>query len=127
MFNPDAVGKQHKSEKTFTVSADHVSAFARAIGEADTHNSPVTYSISFSLDSAQAFLQEQGLDWSRVVHGDQKFKINRPFVAGDVVATWATIESFRAVAGNEIVTVRSDLYCGDELVQQQWTTLVARA
>ena len=127
MFNPDAVGKQHKSENPFLVTAEHISAFARAIGDTDSHNSPVTYSISFSLDSAQTFLQEQGLDWSRVVHGDQKFKINRPFVAGDVVATSSTIESFRAVAGNEIVTVRSDLFCGDELVQQQWTTLVARA
>lgn len=127
MFNPDAVGKQHKSEEPFHVTAEHISAFAKAIGSSDSQNSPVTYSISFSLESAQEFLLEQGLDWTRVVHGDQKFKINRPFVAGDVVETLATIESFRAVAGNEIVNVRSDLYCGNELVQQQWTTLVARA
>lgn len=126
MFNPDAVGKQHKSEKSFAVTSDHISKFANAIGESETSQSPLTYSISFSLESAQRFLQEQGLDWSRVVHGDQKFKLNRPFKAGDIVKTVATVESFRAVAGNEIVTVRSDLFCGDELVQQQWTTLVAR-
>ena len=127
MFNPDAVGKQHKSEQSFRVTAEHIAQFTLAIGESNSTVSPVTYSISFSLDGAQAFLQSLGLDWSRVVHGDQKFKINRPFKPGDEVHTVATIENFRAVAGNEIVTVRSDLFCGTELVQQQWTTLVARA
>lgn len=127
MLSPDAVGKQYKSEKPFSVTSEHMSAFAVAIGESEISQSPVTYSISFSLVGMQGFLQDLGLDWSRVVHGDQKFKINRPFVVGDQVSSIATIESFRTVAGSEIITVRSDLFAFDELVQQQWTTLVARA
>jgi hydroxyacyl-ACP dehydratase HTD2-like protein with hotdog domain len=72
-------------------------------------------------------LQDSGLDWTRVVHGDQKFEIKRPIVAGDVLHCSSTIESARNVAGNEIVTVRSDLNSATELVVSTWSTLVVRA
>jgi len=39
----------------------------------------------------------------------------------------ATIESYRVAAGNEIVSVRSDLHRSEELVISSWSTLVVRA
>jgi len=39
----------------------------------------------------------------------------------------ATIENYRVAAGNEIVTVRSDLHRGADLVISSWSTLVVRA
>jgi hypothetical protein len=39
----------------------------------------------------------------------------------------STIESARVVAGNEIVTVRSDLLNGGEVAVSSWSTLVFRA
>jgi hypothetical protein len=39
----------------------------------------------------------------------------------------ATIESYRVAAGNEIVSVRSDLHRGEDLVISSWSTLVVRA
>jgi hypothetical protein len=39
----------------------------------------------------------------------------------------ATIESYRVAAGNEIVTVRSDLHRDNKLVVSAWSTLVVRA
>ena len=74
---------------------------------------------------------EDHLPWKndgvRVVHGDQRFEIKRPIVAGDIFRCSSTIESARNVAGNEIVTVRSDLNSGSELVVSTWSTLVVRA
>ena len=62
-----------------------------------------------------------------MVHGEEKFLINRPIVAGDQITCSSTIESARVVAGNEIVSVRSDLRAGTELVASSWSTLVVRA
>ncbi|MCX6435877.1 MAG: hypothetical protein NTW39_00440 [Actinobacteria bacterium] len=39
----------------------------------------------------------------------------------------ATIESYRVAAGNEIVSVRSDLHRDGKLVISAWSTLVVRA
>ena len=52
---------------------------------------------------------ELGLDYSRVVHGEQRFAYSRPIVAGDALVATATIEAIRAVAGNDILTTRVDL------------------
>ena len=80
MFNPDAVGKSRKSSTTFKVTQESISNFAHAIGESEVINSPVTYSIMISLGPSQTLLEENGLDWTRVVHGDQKFQNNRPLL-----------------------------------------------
>ena len=37
------------------------------------------------------------------------------------------IENYKIAAGNEIVTVRSDLFNGSEKVVSSWSTLVVRA
>ncbi|MEI9907991.1 MAG: MaoC family dehydratase N-terminal domain-containing protein [Actinomycetota bacterium] len=62
-----------------------------------------------------------------MVHGDQKFEIRRPLVAGDVLTCDSTIESYKLLAGNEIVSVRSDLISDGEPVVSSWSTLVVRA
>ncbi len=126
MFNPDAVGRTRKNKSTFSVTDSSISAFAKAIGEPNVISSPPTYGIIISLGPSQQLLVENGLDWSRVVHGDQKFEIHRPLVAGDEIICHSTIANYRSVAGNEIVTVRTDLFSGAELTQSQWTTLVVR-
>ncbi|MTA24986.1 MAG: hypothetical protein F2528_03405, partial [Actinobacteria bacterium] len=88
---------------------------------------PPTFSISITLDQSQSLLQSSGLDWTRVVHGEQRFEVKRPIIAGDVLTCSSTIESARNVAGNEIVTVRSDLHADSNLVVSTWSTLVVRA
>jgi acyl dehydratase len=52
---------------------------------------------------------EFGIDYSRVVHGEQKFLHHRPIVAGDVLQVIVTVEDIRAAAGNDIVTNRADV------------------
>ena len=127
MFDPDLIGRTFPGADVVTVSQDSINQFAAVIGEKNTEIAPPTFSISITLDQSQKLLQDSGLDWTRVVHGDQRFEIFRPIVAGDQLICSSTIESARVMAGNEIVTVRSDLHAGSDLVVSTWSTLVVRA
>ena len=127
MLNPDLVGRTFPGATSTSVSQESINAFAAVIDESDTSMATPTYAITITLDQSQKLLQESGLDWTRVVHGEQRFDIKRPIVAGDTLRCDSTIESARVMAGNEIVTVRGDLFNGEELVVSTWSTLVVRA
>ena len=128
MINPDSVGRTFHGADLVTVTQSEIDAFAAVLGEGDTSVAPPTFSIRISLSQYESILtqSEIGVDWTRLVHGDQKFEIYRPVVVGDVFTCSATIETLRTVAGNEIISVRSDLQNGDELVVSSWSTLVVR-
>lgn len=90
---------------------------------------PPTYAIRLSMAAAANVVTdaELGLDYSRVVHGDQRFEYSRPIVAGDELVTTVTIESIRSAAGNDIITTRADIATVDgELVVRSYSTLVSR-
>ena len=129
MLNPDSVGSTFAGTDSITVSQSEIDAFCAVIGETDTTVAPPTFSIRISLDQSEEILTspEVGIKWDRLVHGDQKFNIKRPLKAGDVVRCDSTIESAREVAGNEIITVRSDISNVQELLVSSWSTLVIRA
>jgi len=129
MLNPDSVGRTFAGVDVITVTQEEINSFAAVIGEKNTSVAPPTFSIRISLREFENILTKPtiGLDWTRLVHGDQKFEIFRPIVAGDSLTTSATIENYRVAAGNEIVTVRSDLFSGEEKVVSSWSTLVVRA
>jgi hypothetical protein len=127
MLSPDIVGRTFPGANSFAVTQDSITQFCAAIGEPDISVAPPTFSIKITLAESETLLKDSGLDWTRVVHGDQRFEIHRPIVAGDSLTCSSTIESARVVAGNEIVTVRSDLHNGSELVASSWSTLVVRA
>jgi len=128
MINPDSVGRTFDSADLVTVTQSEINAFAGLIGEADTRIAPPTFSIRITLSQFESILTkpEIGVDWARLVHGDQKFEIYRPVIAGDIFKCSATIETLRVAAGNEIISVRSDLHNGSELVVSTWSTLVVR-
>ena len=129
MLNPDSVGSTFAGTDSITVSQSEVDAFCAVIGESDTTIAPPTFTIRITLTQFEEILTrpEIGLDWSRLVHGDQKFEIFAPVKPGDELMCNATIESYRVAAGNEIVTVRSDLHRDNKLVVSAWSTLVVRA
>ena len=128
MINPDSVGRTFDSADLVTVTQSDIDTFAAVIGEADTRVAPPTFSIRITLSQFESILTkpEIGVDWARLVHGDQKFEIYRPVIAGDTFKCSATIETLRVAAGNEIISVRSDLHNGSELVVSSWATLVVR-
>lgn len=129
MISPDSVGRTFVGANATTITQSEISEFAAVFGEPNSSVATPTFSIRTSLDQLQVILTDPqvGINWDRVVHGDQKFQIHRPIVAGDVLTCDATIESYRVAAGNEFINVKSDLRNGDELVCTNWSTIVVRA
>lgn len=127
MLNAEIIGRTFPGADSTIVTPESIAAFAAVVGETNLEVAPPTFAISITLDQSQTLLQDCGLDWTRVVHGDQRFEIFRPIVAGDELICSSTIESARVMAGNEIISVRSDLHAGAQLVASTWSTLVVRA
>ena len=86
----------------------------RSLGHADLV-APPTFAVVVTRGPQIAVIDDPdlGLDFSRVVHGDQKFQFARPIVAGDVLHTTASVASARTMAGNDILTIRSDVADAD--------------
>lgn len=129
MISPDSVGRTYLGASITTVTQAELTNFASVLGETNFSVATPTFSIRTTLDQLQVILTdpEIGINWERVVHGDQKFEILRPIVAGDVLTCEATIESYRVAAGNEFITIKSDLKSGTELVSTNYSTIVVRA
>lgn len=107
----------------------HDVAAATALGHVDVI-APPTFGVVLTRAAQLVVINdpELALDFARVVHGDQKFVYQRPVVAGDKLAVTASIESARTMAGNDILTIRSEVEDADsQPVLTAWATLVARA
>ncbi|OII61780.1 hypothetical protein BJP40_30680 [Streptomyces sp. CC53] len=102
---------------------------AKALGYADVIAPPTfVFVITFKAAANVIADPQLGLDYSRVVHGDQKFAYSRPVRAGDRLTVTSTIEAIKSLAGNDILDVRGEVHdeTGEHVVTA-WTKLVARA
>jgi len=103
-------------------------AAARALGHDDVI-APPTFAIVLTLPAGHQVIDdpELGIDYSRVVHGEQRFVHARPVRAGDVLQVVVSVENIRAAAGNDLVTTRADVSTLDgEAVLTAFGTLVVR-
>jgi acyl dehydratase len=50
-----------------------------------------------------------GIDFTRVVHGDQRFSYTRPIVAGDELTATLTVTSIKTLGGHSMVTAESTI------------------
>ena len=101
---------------------------ARALGYPDVI-APPTFAIVLSMRAGVQVVAdpELGLDYSRVVHGEQRFVHTRPVRAGDRLTVVVTVENIRSAGGNDILTTRGDVATVDgEPVLTAYSTLVAR-
>lgn len=102
---------------------------ARALGHPDVI-APPTFVFAITFKAAGQVIQDPqlGLDYSRVVHGDQKFAYTRPVRAGDRLTVTSTIESIKSLAGNDILDIRGEVHdeAGEHVVTAV-TKLVSRA
>jgi acyl dehydratase len=144
-LNVAFVGRAYPAAETYLVGREKIREFATAIGETSPacHDvaaaralghpdllAPATFAMVVTRDSQAAvfFDPELGLDWSRVVHGDQGFAYVRPLRAGDEVSVTTTIESIKSLAGNDVLGLRSDVTGADgEPICTATSTLVVRA
>ncbi|MFE6765428.1 MaoC family dehydratase N-terminal domain-containing protein [Streptomyces sp. NPDC057689] len=139
------VGRTYPPTAPYEVGREKIREFAEAVGDAHPaytdpeaakalgHSdviAPPTFVFSITFKAAGQVIEDPqlGLDYSRVVHGDQKFVYVRPVCAGDRLSVTSTIEAVKSMAGNDILDVRGDVHDeSGELVVTAWTKLVARA
>jgi len=102
---------------------------AKALGHPDVI-APPTFPIVISMPAVDEVVSDPalGLDWSRVVHRDQRFAYARPMRAGDLIECVVSVESIKSLAGNDLITLASELRTVEgEPVCTCHATLVARA
>jgi acyl dehydratase len=139
------VGREFPLTEPYSVGAEKVREFAAAIGEqaAVCHSreaataagypdlvAPPTFGIAVIARAQDAVLfnPELGLDFARVVHGDQRFVQHRPIVAGDALTSVVHIDSIRVMAGNDIIGLRTEVSSvSGDAVCTAFSTLVSRA
>ncbi|MDH6277100.1 acyl dehydratase [Aurantimicrobium minutum] len=83
---------------------------ARAAGHADLV-APTTFPVVVQEATLAQLLAEPdaGIDFSRVVHGEQRFTYTRAIVAGDELTATLTVSSVKSLGGHNMVTADSDI------------------
>jgi acyl dehydratase len=144
-LNPARVGHTYPPAPPYLVGREKIREFAEAVGATDPAYldpaaaralghpdviAPPTFPTVLAASGTRAMVDdpELGLDFSRVVHGDQRFQYTRPVRAGDRLTCTTTIEMITTRAGNDFVTSRTDIAteAGDPVVSA-WSMLVVRA
>jgi len=101
---------------------------ARALGHPDVI-APPTFPFVLTFTASRSLVEdpELGIDYARVVHGEQRFAHTRPVRAGDSLTVAVTLESVRSAGGHDMLTSRSDVATVEgEHVATAWSTLVVR-
>jgi len=142
-MNQSLKGKQYEP-MSFEVTRDHVIRFADAIGEdraifrdADAAKgdgfaeevTPPTFVTTMQIfASAQVVAdQELGLDYSRVVHGEQAYEWHRAILVGDVLSAVPRIADIYAKGPNEFLVIEADIKdANGESVVLARSTLLSR-
>lgn len=109
---PYLVGREKIREfarATFATNPIHLDPeAAREAGYSDVV-APPTFPVVLSTDALHAVVdaENSGIDFSRVVHGEQSFQFERPIVAGDEITTEYRVSSIKSLGGNSMVAVES--------------------
>ncbi|WP_030055765.1 MULTISPECIES: MaoC family dehydratase N-terminal domain-containing protein [Streptomyces] len=144
-LDPSFIGRSYPPTEPYEVGREKIREFATAIGDANPAYTdaeaakalghldviaPPTFPFVITYRAAGQVVEdpELGLDFSRVVHGDQKFAYTRPVRAGDRLSVAVTIDNIKSLAGNDVLTVRGEVTdATGEHVVTSVMTLVARA
>ncbi|MFB9312893.1 FAS1-like dehydratase domain-containing protein [Nocardioides plantarum] len=126
--DPDIVGRAYPPAPPHEVTADAVRAFVEATGASyDGGPAPATFPIVAAFTAMSTFLEAEALDLSRIVHGAQEFRHERPVVPGDVLSVTLRVASVRSIGGNDIIGTTSEVTDADgALVATGTATLVHR-
>ena len=142
--NADFAGRSYPPSGPYAVDAATLAAFASAVGSQDpVHFSseaaqaagyrdviaPPTFAVTIAQQCDAVFVQdpEAGIDYTRVVHGEQRFIHHRPITAGDSVVGTLTVDSVREAGGHAMVTTRTELATeGGEALCTSTSTIVIR-
>jgi acyl dehydratase len=144
MVNPAIEGKIYPRTESYLVGREKIREFAKAVFSKDPANldleaaknlgykdliAPPTFAVVIQERSLTQVItdSEAALDFSRVVHGDQRFIHARPIVAGDELTSELKVASVKQLAGNSMVSFETQIFdAGNALVCTAISTLVVR-
>lgn len=143
-MNPELVGRVFAPTEPYQVGREKVREFARAVSATSPlhHDvgaaraagysdlvAPPTFTVVVQEYTLAQLLAEPdgGIDFSRVVHGDQRFSLSRPVVAGDELTATLSVTSIKKLGAHSMVTTESQMVdSGGEHVVTAISTLVVR-
>ncbi|HEX8496638.1 MAG TPA: MaoC family dehydratase N-terminal domain-containing protein [Actinomycetales bacterium] len=143
MVNASFAGRTYPPTPVYEVGREKIREFAEATGEHPAHVDPAaaralghpdviappTFAVIIAqrCDAQLVRDPEAGIDYSRVVHGEQTFTHHRPIVAGDRLVAVLHVDAVRAAGGHSMVTTRSEIATeAGEPVCTASSTLVVR-
>ena len=115
---PYAVGREHLRDFARAVGASHPAhhdvGAARALGHPDVIAAP-TYAVVVAQRAEAQLIEdpEVGIDFSRVVHAEERFAHHRPIHAGDELTTVLHVDGIVERAGLAMVTTRCEVTAAD--------------
>ena len=144
MVNASVEGKTYPETDPFLVGREKIREFALAVQSTSPINldvfaaqaagysdvvAPPTFAVVIQERSLSSVLadKEADIDFSRVVHGDQRFIHARPIVAGDELTSQLTVASVKTLGAHAMVTFETKIHdANKQLVCIAISTLVVR-
>jgi acyl dehydratase len=142
-LNRDFIGRSYPPGASFVIGREHIHAFAKAIGDPNPlyHDpeaaraagyadvvAPPTFLTTLSF-RYRTYMEdaELGLDFSRVVHGEQHFVLHRPIVAGLELSSRTTVTAIADAGRNEKLTAETEVRdSAGELIAVATNTIISR-
>ena len=143
-MNPELQGREFPPARPYLVGREKIREFATAVFATSPVNfdvdaaraaghrdlvAPPTFPVVVQEATLAQLLAEPdaGIDFSRVVHGDQRFTFTRPVVAGDELTATLRVTSVKSLGPHSMVTAESTIVDADGAhVVTATSTLVVR-
>lgn len=130
-LDPSFIGRTYPASPVYEVSRAKIREFAEAIGDDNPLYldpaaaqaagypdvvTPPTFLTIINLAAINVVIEDPdlGLDYGRMVHGDQKFDYHRQVHAGDQLRVVVHIENIMYRAGNDFIDMRADILDADD-------------
>lgn len=125
-MNPELQGRKFPPTEPYLVGREKVREFASAVFSTNPLNfdpaaaleagyadvvAPPTFAVVVQERTLAQLLEapDAGIDFARVVHGDQRFSYSRPIVAGDELTARLTVASVKTLGPHSMVTAESTI------------------
>ncbi|MGP5046991.1 FAS1-like dehydratase domain-containing protein [Glutamicibacter ardleyensis] len=144
-INPDLVGHIYPAGASYQVGREKIREFAtatkasspahfdvqaaQALGYPDLV-APPTFAIIIAQRADAQLIADpaSGIDFSRVVHADQRFTHHRPIVAGDELLAELYVDQIREMGAGAMITTRAEITTvSGEKVATTTSSLLVRA
>lgn len=134
MANADFEGRVYPANAPYSVGREKIREFATAVGA--THPAhhdlvaarglgypdlvaPPTFAVVVAQRAESQYISdpEADIDFSRVVHADERFTHHRPIAAGDELTTVLHVDRIVSRGAISMVTTRCEIYAMPESVE----------